>query len=337
MDPENATPEADPQGTPPAAEPREGGTGSDQPQGIGMVTVPHPDLDQPGGGEPTEPQTPEGPERDGAPPAEPVTVLRYRGQEYPIESAEQLEQLASMGLDYAAKTQLAAPYVQFAKSMSELERTNPQAAEQVKALLQGKEPPTAQPAAGQAEPLYMQNPDGSLAPVPQEFVQLLDQYLERKGLTGKNPAAADNPELDELRQAVAPMVLNQRLEACQDYVKKTYGRDDFQKAVPLIQQELAAMGVAAGDPRDNPQTWLGIYAQLALAGRLDGIDPQTKIKDRPENKSGLKRGALPPGSTQTPKAPEGWRAATEKALKTGSAKDLEAAIGLRISHPDLEG
>lgn len=347
MDEPITTPSADPQGTPPAAGPQAGDHGSETPNGgIDLVTVPHPDFDEPGDGEPQAPQPPAGQDQTGAdtgnaPAGDQPThykTLTYRGQEYPIASEDQLKELASMGLDYAAKTQIAAPYVQFAKRMNALERTNPEQAEAVKAMLEGREP--AQPGkAGAApeQPIYMQTEDGSLVPVPQEFMSILDQYLERKGLTGKPDAGGQpNQELTELRQAVAPMVLQQRVDQCAAFVKQTYGRDDFQQAIPMIQQELARQGIVEGDPRDNPQTWVGVYAQLALGGRLDGINPQTKVKDQPANQSGLKRGALPPHGSPTPKPPEGWKSATEKALKSGAARDFEQAIAERISHPELE-
>ncbi|KIX13995.1 hypothetical protein [Dethiosulfatarculus sandiegensis] len=273
----------------------------------------------------------------GSEEGKPVATLTYRGQQVPIKSREQLIELASKGLDYTAKTQMAAPYVHLAQAMNVLEAKDPQKAQQVIDILSGREQSGAQKAqnANQAEQFFITDENGQKLPVDNTFIQALDTVLQARGLTPEALQQQLNQQQDPNQAAASQymsrLVTKEQVNEVSSYVKNTFGRDDFMQAIPMIQQEMAQAGITQGDPRDNPTTWIQAYQNLALSGRL----PQTKMA-KPESKRGLKQKAQSGKFSDAEAKAEAWQQASRQALKSGENQDFVRAVGARISHPDFE-
>lgn len=114
---------------------------------------------------------------EGQTPAQPkpYRVLKYRGQEVPVMSEEDLIKLASQGIDYTQKTQQIAPY----RSLIERVERNPILAQRIVEVIQqadqgnlltpnqGQQPPQPQNLSRDAEPEQRED-------------ETWDEYIERR-------------------------------------------------------------------------------------------------------------------------------------------------------------
>ena len=275
--------------------------------------------------------------------AEPYMKLKHRGREIAVDSVDKARALAQMGLDYSAKTHAIAPIVQRYPALIQA-LSNPDLAARVDAVLNGQaipgQDPGQAPQGQQAQPpaIMVTDPEtGQKVPVDQGFIEVLDQYFTAKGLGKPEPDQALMQRLEAL-EATAPApreVADRQVEAVSQHIKATLGFDDFKEAVPMIIEDMAAQGIGRGDPRDNPQTWIDTYKNLRLTGRFTG-----KRETTPKPKTDLHQTKVQAaGASPAPGTKQGgidWKAMTKKAMETGQANDMVAAVSARISHPDFE-
>lgn len=109
-----------------------------------------------------------------------------------------------------------------------------------------------------------------------------------------------------------------------------------------------AQGITAGDPRDNPTTWLSIYNHLALTRRLpaggraaqDQPGARTGADQQPTSRRANKNEQKEAGRTAAPStARTGGKdldAAIKRAKEQGGSQVWREAVGLAVHHPDLE-
>jgi hypothetical protein len=368
MDPVT-NPEAGAQATPeiPGAEAQDPGSQIDE--NI-VVSVPHPDFDQnqQGGSDDRalvdQDQAGQGEQQAPAPDGEsteaqgdqegqdPYMVLNYRGRDVPIASEDHLRNLAQQGFDYTVNMQMLAPHRETLKRVFQAQ-SDPQRAKILEAVLNGQPLEQGQPGQqpGQAREglprIYVRDQlgnlvygeDGQPMLADASFVYGVVDALKGMGIDPEQIKAHAQPQPQPGYDPMLARVVNRELVSeVSEYIKQAYGREDFGEAIPLIKQEMAAMGITANDPRDNPQTWEHFYLRLLGQGKLSGDGkPQSKVKARPENKSGLKEQAL--HSSINPNANPGFdrEAAIAKAIEGGKVDDFVPVVGQIIgNHPDFE-
>jgi hypothetical protein len=263
-----------------------------------------------------------------------------------------LLRLAQQGFDYTVKTQMLAPHLADLRAIAAL-KADPARAAQLQALLSGQALPTGDGAPSQAGPaapklpvIYVRDPQGNILrgedgqPVKADptFVHAIKDYVDALGLESKAGPATLTPEL----AAITTQVQVGKVSA---YVKETYGREDFSSAIPLIQEAMVAQGITAGDPRDNPTTWLSIYNHLALTNGLPAPgrpapgaapDPGQQPSSKRANKSDIKAAAQTPARDNSPRPKQDFDQAIKRAKENGTLANWTQAVGLVISHPGLE-
>lgn len=128
---------------------------------------------------------------EGQTPAQPkpYRVLKYRGQEVPVMSEEDLIKLASQGIDYTQKTQQIAPY----RSLIERVERNPILAQRIVEVIQqadqgnlltpnqGQQPPQPQNLSRDAEPEQRED-------------ETWDEYIERRDQWKAGKLGSDDPQ-----------------------------------------------------------------------------------------------------------------------------------------------
>lgn len=128
---------------------------------------------------------------EGQTPAQPkpYRVLKYRGQEVPVMSEEDLLRLASQGIDYTQKTQRIAPY----RSLIERVEKNPILAQRIVEVIQqadqgnlltpnqGQQPPQPQNLSRDAEPEQRED-------------ETWDEYIERRDQWKAGKPGSDDPQ-----------------------------------------------------------------------------------------------------------------------------------------------
>ena len=128
---------------------------------------------------------------EGQTPAQPkpYRVLKYRGQEVPVMSEEDLIKLASQGIDYTQKTQQIAPY----RSLIERVERNPILAQRIVEVIQqadqgnlltpnqGQQPPQPQNLSRDAEPEQRED-------------ETWDEYIERRDQWKAGKPGSDDPQ-----------------------------------------------------------------------------------------------------------------------------------------------
>ena len=142
------------------------------------------------GGDPDNSST-AGDKGEGQTPAQPkpYRVLKYRGQEVPVMSEEDLIKLASQGIDYTQKTQQIAPY----RSLIERVERNPILAQRIVEVIQqadqgnlltpnqGQQPPQPQNLSRDAEPEQRED-------------ETWDEYIERRDQWKAGKPGSDDPQ-----------------------------------------------------------------------------------------------------------------------------------------------
>jgi hypothetical protein len=268
-----------------------------------------------------------------------------------VKDEAELISLAQQGIDYTVKTQMLAPHLNDLRAIAAI-KADPAKAAQLQALLSGQAMPQAggapgqQPAASKLPVIYVRDEFGNVVrgqdgqPVQADptFVHAIKDFVDALGLGKPAAPAALPPEL-------AGLVTQTQVGRVAAYVKETYGREDFTSAIPMIQQAMVAQGITQGDPRDNPDTWLNIYNYMALTNRLPAPGqaapgavpaPGGQPKSQRANKSDIKAAAQTPNLNNTRDRGRDLDAAIKRAKEQGSSNAWQDAVGLIISHPDLE-
>lgn len=142
---------------------------------------------------------------EGQTPAQPkpYRVLKYRGQEVPVMSEEDLIKLASQGIDYTQKTQQIAPY----RSLIERVERNPILAQRIVEVIQqadqgnlltpnqGQQPPQPQNLSRDAEPEQREDETWD------EYIERRDQWKAGKPGSDDPQGTLDNPPMTKERIA----------------------------------------------------------------------------------------------------------------------------------------
>lgn len=142
---------------------------------------------------------------EGQTPAQPkpYRVLKYRGQEVPVMSEEDLIKLASQGIDYTQKTQQIAPY----RSLIERVERNPILAQRIVEVIQqadqgnlltpnqGQQPPQPQNLSRDAEPEQREDETWD------EYIERRDQWKSGKPGSGDPQGTLDNQPMTKERIA----------------------------------------------------------------------------------------------------------------------------------------
>ena len=156
------------------------------------------------GGDPDNSST-AGDKGEGQTPAQPkpYRVLKYRGQEVPVMSEEDLIKLASQGIDYTQKTQQIAPY----RSLIERVERNPILAQRIVEVIQqadqgnlltpnqGQQPPQPQNLSRDAEPEQREDETWD------EYIERRDQWKAGKPGSGDPQSTLDNQPMTKERIA----------------------------------------------------------------------------------------------------------------------------------------
>ena len=147
---------------------------------------------------------------EGQTPAQPkpYRVLKYRGQEVPVMSEEDLIKLASQGIDYTQKTQQIAPY----RSLIERVERNPILAQRIVEVIQqadqgnlltpnhGQQPPQPQNLSRDAEPEQRED-------------ETWDEYIERRDQWKAGKLGSDDPQGTLDNQPMTKERIAQEIEA----------------------------------------------------------------------------------------------------------------------------
>ena len=142
------------------------------------------------GGDPDNSST-AGDKGEGQTPAQPkpYRVLKYRGQEVPVMSEEDLIKLASQGIDYTQKTQQIAPY----RSLIERVERNPILAQRiVEVIQQADQGNLLTPNRGQQQP-QPQNLSRDAEPEQRED-ETWDEYIERRDQWKSGKPGSGDPQ-----------------------------------------------------------------------------------------------------------------------------------------------
>ena len=141
-----------------------------------------------------------GGEGDGQTPAQPkpYRVLKYRGQEVPVMSEEDLLRLASQGIDYTQKTQRIAPY----RSLIERVEKNPILAQRIVEVIQQADQGNLLTANRNQQSPQPQNLSRDAEPEQRED-ETWDEYVERReqwkaGKSGSADPKNGNADLEPM-------------------------------------------------------------------------------------------------------------------------------------------
>lgn len=313
---------------------------------------------QDGGGQaPQAPQAPQGPEGQAGEggEAKPYAVLNYRGQDVPVQTEEQMRNLAQQGFSYNVNMEMLAPHKATLQRIFALQ-ADPEKAPILEALLTGGEMPSGPAAAGTGQAPgqaggglpeifvkdelgnVMRGEDGQPMKADATFMHGIVDTLKALGIDpAKLSQAGQENKAPATDPRVASMVSEREIASYSQYCSDTYGVD-FKAAVPKVQEAMSHMGIGTGDPRDTPKTWDGIVAHLVATGQLSKADPAAAGGEaRPENKSKLKEQAQVAQASN--KQPGGFdrKAAIAAAIKEGGGNAFVGVVGSLVSHPDLEG
>lgn len=139
--------------------------------------------------------------------SKPYKVLKYRGQEVPVMSEEDLIRLASQGIDYTRKTQQIAPY----RALIERVERDPALAQRVVDMIRQADQGYLPDRSGQKQPPQPQNLSKNNGPEPEqredetwdEFVERREQWLSGKDAGGKDGNLPDGQQTPITREQIA--------------------------------------------------------------------------------------------------------------------------------------
>lgn len=287
--------------------------------------------------------------------AKPYAVLNYRGQDVPVQTEEQMRNLAQQGFSYNVNMEMLAPHKATLQRIFALQN-DPEKAPILEALLTGGEMPSGPAAAGTGQEPgqaggglpeifvkdelgnVVRREDGQPMKADATFMHGIVDTLKALGIDpAKLSQAGQENKAPATDTRIADIVSEREIASYSQYCSDTYGVD-FKAAVPKVQEAMSHMGIGHGDPRDTPKTWDGIVAHLVATGQLSKADPAAAGGEaRPENKSKLKEQAQVAQASN--KQPGGFdrKAAIKKAQTTGTTESWAKVVGGLVSHPDLEG
>lgn len=201
-------------------------------------------------------------------PTPPYRVLKYHGQEVPVQSEEELIKLAHQGLDYTRKTQQIAPY----RGLIEKLNKNPALMAQVVGLVNGN---GIQPQYQQPQPPLHRNtrpapaqPTSAAEPTPGEN-ETWDEYMARRaawqaGQGGEQNTAQQTPPQsqpqDFMGQFNAAMEARERQAAAVRTVQLTMQDPKHLEVLNVIASEVPPSLQAAMD--QDPVSYQMVYDQV---------------------------------------------------------------------------
>lgn len=242
-------------------------------------------------------------------PTPPYRVLKYHGQEVPVQSEEELIKLAHQGLDYTRKTQQIAPY----RGLIEKLNKNPALMAQVVGLVNGN---GIQPQYQQPQPPLQRNtrpapaqPTSAAEPTPGEN-ETWDEYMARRaawqaGQGGEQNTAQQTPPQsqpqDFMGQFNAAMEARERQAAAVRTVQLTMQDPKHLEVLNVIASEVPQSLQVAMD--QDPVSYQMVYDQVrrnitgepyfAGLGRARAAQTQQQAITQPAQPTVLKSGSKP--------------------------------------------
>ena len=243
-------------------------------------------------------------------PTPPYRVLKYHGQEVPVQSEEELIKLAHQGLDYTRKTQQIAPY----RGLIEKLNKNPALMAQVVGLVNGN---GIQPQYQQPQPPLQRNtrpapaqPTSAAEPTPGEN-ETWDEYMARREAWQAGQSGAPNAAQQQMPQQSQPqdfmgqfnaaMEARERQVAAVRTVQLTMQDPKHLEVLNVIASEVPPSLQAAMD--QDPVSYQMVYDQVrrnitgepyfAGLGRARGAQPQQQAITQPAQPTVLKSGSKP--------------------------------------------
>lgn len=246
-------------------------------------------------------------------PAPPYRVLKYHGQEVPVQSEEELIRLAHQGLDYTRKTQQIAPY----RGLIEKLNQNPALMAQVVGLVNGngvqpqyQQPqPQPQPPQRNTRPAPMQ-PTSAAEPTPGEN-ETWDEYMARRAAwqagqggeqsTAQQQTTQQGQPQDFMGQFNAAMEARERQTAAVRVAQLTMQDPKHIEVLNVIASEVPQSLQAAMN--QDPVSYQMVYDQVrrnitgepyfAGLGRARAPQPQQQAIPQPTQPTILKSGSKP--------------------------------------------
>lgn len=292
------------------------------------------------GGDPDNSST-AGDKGEGQTPAQPkpYRVLKYRGQEVPVMSEEDLIKLASQGIDYTQKTQQIAPY----RSLIERVERNPILAQRIVEVIQqadqgnlltpnqGQQPPQPQNLSRDAEPEQREDETWD------EYIERRDQWKSGKPGSGDPQGTLDNQPMTKERIAheiEAVLAERERQERVMTLVRIAKQDEHHEEVVQAllslpksVQAEMNTDARAFQVMYDvmREQLKYGKYF-LPLTQKIQGVAPATGNPNQQQNPAGKTQQQQSVSIKGTPQAKvpftENGRGGTKPGASQGNKKGI---------------
>ena len=292
------------------------------------------------GGDPDNSST-AGDKVEGQTPAQPkpYRVLKYRGQEVPVMSEEDLIKLASQGIDYTQKTQQIAPY----RSLIERVERNPILAQRIVEVIQqadqgnlltpnqGQQPPQPQNLSRDAEPEQREDETWD------EYIERRDQWKAGKPGSGDPQGTLDNQPMTKERIAheiEAVLAERERQERVMTLVRIAKQDEHHEEVVQaLLSLPKSVQAEMNTDERAfqvmydvmREQLKYGKYF-LPLTQKIQGVAPATGNPNQQQNPAGKTQQQQSVSIKGTPQAKvpftENGRGGTKPGASQGNKKGI---------------
>ena len=270
----------------------------------------------------------------------PYRVLKYRGQEVPVMSEEDLIKLASQGIDYTQKTQQIAPY----RSIIERVERNPILARRIVEIIQqadqgnllmpdrGQQPPQPQNLYRDAEPEQREDETWD------EYVERRDKWKAGKPGSGDPQGTLDDNQpmtRERIAQEIAAVLAERERQArVMTLVEITKQDEHYEEVVQAllslpksVQAEMNADERAFQVMYDFMREKLkyGQYFQ-PLTQEMQGVAPATGNQNQQQNPAGKaqQQQSVSIKGTQPAKVPftENGRGGTKPGSSQGNKKGI---------------
>ena len=278
---------------------------------------------------------------EGQTPAQPkpYRVLKYRGQEVPVMSEEDLIKLASQGIDYTQKTQQIAPY----RSLIERVERNPILAQRIVEVIQqadqgnlltpnqGQQPPQPQNLSRDAEPEQREDETWD------EYIERRDQWKSGKPGSGDPQGTLDNQPMTKERIAheiEAVLAERERQERVMTLVRIAKQDEHHEEVVQaLLSLPKSVQAEMNTDERAfqvmydvmREQLKYGKYF-LPLTQKIQGVAPATGNPNQQQNPAGKTQQQQSVSIKGTPQAKvpftENGRGGTKPGASQGNKKGI---------------
>ena len=292
------------------------------------------------GGDPDNSST-AGDKGEGQTPAQPkpYRVLKYRGQEVPVMSEEDLIKLASQGIDYTQKTQQIAPY----RSLIERVERNPILAQRIVEVIQqadqgnlltpnrGQQQPQPQNLSRDAEPEQREDETWD------EYIERRDQWKAGKPGSGDPQGTLDNQPMTkeriahEIEAVLAERERQERVMTLVGIAKQDVHHEEVVQALlslpKSVQAEMNTDARAFQVMYDvmREQLKYGKYF-LPLTQKIQGVAPATGNPNQQQNPAGKTQQQQSVSIKGTPQAKvpftENGRGGTKPGASQGNKKGI---------------